>query len=152
MGGPSVKQFIQTPGIHVTPNVDYANFDPDRPENFRRSAYRFIFRTLPDPLMDSLDCADSSQLTPVRNASLTALQALSMLNNKFTVRQSEHLATRAASVSGDLSQQIEAAFRFALLRKPTDRERAALTEYARQHGLANACRVLLNSNEFLFVD
>ena len=152
MGGPSVKQFIQTPGIHVTPNVDYANFDPDRPENFRRSVYRFIFRTLPDPLMDSLDCADSSQLTPVRNASLTALQALSMLNNKFTVRQSEHLATRAASVSGDLSQQIEAAFRFALLRKPTDRERAALTEYARQHGLANACRVLLNSNEFLFVD
>ena len=152
MGGPSVKQFIQTPGIHVTPNVDYANFDPDRPENFRRSAYRFIFRTLPDPLMDSLDCADSSQLTPVRNASLTALQALSMLNNKFTVRQSEHLATRAASVSGDLSQQIEVAFRFALLRKPTDRERAALTEYARQHGLANACRVLLNSNEFLFVD
>ena len=152
MGGPSVKQFIQTPGIHVTPNVDYANFDPDRPENFRRSVYRFIFRTLPDPLMDSLDCADSSQLTPVRNASLTALQALSMLNNKFTVRQSEHLATRAASSSGDLSQQIEVAFRFALLRKPTDRERAALTEYARQHGLANACRVLLNSNEFLFVD
>ncbi len=152
MGGPSVKQFIQTPGIHVTPNVDYANFDPDRPENFRRSVYRFIFRTLPDPLMDSLDCADSSQLTPVRNASLTALQALSMLNNKFTVRQSEHLATRASSVSGDMNQQVEAAFRVALLRSPTDRERAVLTEYAHQHGLANACRVLLNSNEFLFVD
>lgn len=152
MGGPSVKQFIQTPGIHVTPNVDYVNFDPDRPENFRRSVYRFIFRTLPDPLMDSLDCADSSQLTPVRNTSLTALQALSMLNNKFTVRQSEHLATRAASVSSELSQQVESAFRIALLRKPTDRERTALSEYARQHGLANACRVLLNSNEFLFVD
>src|SRR5262249_25084264 len=28
MGGPSVKQFIQSPGIHVTPNVDYLNFDP----------------------------------------------------------------------------------------------------------------------------
>ncbi len=152
MGGQSVKQFIQTPGIHVTPNVDYANFDPDRPENFRRSVYRFIFRTLPDPLMDSLDCADSSQLTPVRNTSLTALQALSMLNNKFTVRQSEHLATRAVSSSGDLNQQVEAAFRFALLRRPTDRERTALAEYAQQHGLANACRVLFNSNEFLFVD
>ncbi|MCX7418108.1 MAG: DUF1549 and DUF1553 domain-containing protein [Planctomycetia bacterium] len=152
MGGPSVKQFIQTPGIHVTPNVDYANFDPDRPENFRRSVYRFIFRTLPDPLMDSLDCADSSQLTPVRNASLTALQALSMLNNKFIVRQSEHLASRLASSGGDLNQQVEATFRFALLRTPTDRERIMLTEYALQHGLANACRVLLNSNEFLFVD
>src|SRR5688500_11385474 len=29
MGGPSVKQFIQTPPIHVTPGVDYQGFDPD---------------------------------------------------------------------------------------------------------------------------
>src|SRR5205085_9236913 len=25
MGGPSVKQFIETPGVHVTPNVAYFN-------------------------------------------------------------------------------------------------------------------------------
>ena len=31
MGGKSVRQFIQTPGIHVTPNVDYQGFDVDRP-------------------------------------------------------------------------------------------------------------------------
>lgn len=74
MGGESVKQFIQTPGIHVTPNVDYANFDPDRPENVRRSVYRFIFRTLPDPLMETLDFADSSQLTAVRNSSVAAVR------------------------------------------------------------------------------
>lgn len=152
MGGESVKQFIQTPGIHVTPNVDYANFDPDRPENGRRSVYRFIFRTLPDPLMETLDFADSSQLTAVRNSSVTALQALSMLNNPFVVRQSEHLAARASQASGDLDRQISAAVRLALQRASTDRERTVLTDYARQHGLSNACRVLLNSNEFLFVD
>jgi hypothetical protein len=152
MGGESVKQFIQTPGIHVTPNVDYANFDPDRPENGRRSVYRFIFRTLPDPLMETLDFADSSQLTAVRNSSVTALQALSMLNNPFVVRQSEHLASRASQASGDLDHQITAAVRLVLQRTPTDRERTMLTAYARQHGLPNACRVLLNSNEFLFVD
>lgn len=152
MGGESVKQFIQTPGIHVTPNVDYANFDPDRPENRRRSVYRFIFRTLPDPLMETLDVADSSQLTAVRNSSVTALQALSMLNNPFVVRQSEHLAARAFQASGDLDHQISAAVRLVLQRAPTDRERTVLTDYARQHGLPNACRVLLNSNEFLFVD
>src|SRR5262249_12606633 len=76
MGGPSVKQFIQTPGIHVTPNVDYANFNVDDRANYRRSVYRFIFRTLPDPFMETLDCPDGSQLTPVRSASVTALQAL----------------------------------------------------------------------------
>ncbi len=152
MGGESVKQFIQTPGIHVTPNVDYANFDPDSPENGRRSVYRFIFRTLPDPLMETLDFADASQLTAVRNSSVTALQALSMLNNPFVVRQSKHLATRSSQASGDLDRQITAAVRLVLQREPNDRERIVLTNYARQHGLPNACRVLLNSNEYLFVD
>ena len=75
MGGPSVKQFNMSPGIHVTPVVDYVHFDVDRPENYRRSVYRFIFRTLPDPFMEALDCADSSQLTAVRTASVTPLQA-----------------------------------------------------------------------------
>lgn len=152
MGGESVKQFIQTPGIHVTPNVDYANFDPDRPENARRSVYRFIFRTLPDPLMETLDFADSSQLTAVRNSSVTALQALSMLNNPFVVRQSEHLAARTSQSNGDLERQIAAVVRLLLQRDPTNREQTVLTDYARQHGLPNACRVLLNSNEFLFLD
>ena len=44
------------------------------------------------------------------------------------------------------------AFRLALGRTPTMDERDALTVYARKHGLANACRVILNLNEFVFVD
>ena len=32
------------------------------------------------------------------------------------------------------------------------KERAEWTAYAQRHGLANLCRVLFNSNEFLFVD
>jgi hypothetical protein len=152
MGGPSVKQFNMSPGIHVTPVVDYTNFDVDRPENYRRSVYRFVFRTLPDPLMEALDCPDSSQLTPTRTVSVTPLQALAMLNNKFMVRMSEHLAARAAKESSDIPAQIGAVYRFALGREPTSKERAALAEYAKKHGLANACRVILNSNEFMFVN
>ena len=76
MGGPSARQFIETPGIQVTPTLDYANFNPDDPANHRRSVYRFLFRTLPDPFMESMDCPDHSQLTPVRSTSVTALQAL----------------------------------------------------------------------------
>jgi mono/diheme cytochrome c family protein len=152
MGGPSVKQFIQSPGIHVTPKVDYESFDVDRPENNRRSVYRFIFRTLPDPFMDALDCPDSSQLTPVRQTSVSALQALAMLNDKFMVRMSEHLADRAAGAGPDLPAQVVTVYRLALGRDPTDRERQAVTEYAEKYGLANACRVILNSNEFMFVN
>jgi hypothetical protein len=152
MGGPSVKQFNMSPGIHVTPVVDYTNFDVERPENYRRSVYRFVFRTLPDPLMEALDCPDSSQLTPARTVSVTPLQALAMLNNKFMVRMSEHLAARAAKEGADTPTQVGAVYRLALGRDPTSKERALLTEYAIKHGLANACRVILNSNEFMFVN
>ena len=156
MGGPSVKQFIQTPGIHVTPNVDYQNFNVDDLAHYRRSVYRFIFRTIPDPFMETLDCADSSQLTPARSVSVTALQALSMLNDKFIVRQCEHVAARIASqvgaADGDADSQVSALFERTLNRAPTPHERAAFRAYIAQHGLANACRVLLNSNEFMFVN
>ncbi len=152
MGGPSVRQFHTSPGLHVTPNVDYLTFDVDRPENFRRGVYRFVFRTLPDPFLEALDCPDASQLTPARNVSVTALQALAMLNDKFVVRMSEHLAARAAKASPDVAGQLRAVYRLALGREPTAKESVALADYARKHGLANACRLVLNTNEFLFVN
>lgn len=152
MGGPGVKQFIQTPGIHVTPNVDYLTFDVDSRENYRRSVYRFIFRTLPDPFMETLDCADASQLTPVRSTSVTALQALTMLNNRFVVRQSEHIAARLEKASPDLTGRVRAAYEIVLGRPATPREVELVAAYAVKHGLPNAVRVLLNSNEFMFVN
>ena len=74
-GGPSAKQFVEQPGVHVTKVADYDGFDVDRPEARRPSIYRFLFRTVPDPFMDAMDCPDASQLAPVRNTSVTALQA-----------------------------------------------------------------------------
>lgn len=152
MGGPSVRQFIQTPGIHVTPNVDYQNFDVDAPGNFRRSVYRFVFRTLPDPFMEALDCPDGSQQTPVRGASVTALQALALLNDKFIVRQSQHLADRIGKEESDAGKQVEQMYQRILQRPPTAKEAQAVTVYVQKHGLANACRLLWNSNEFMFVE
>jgi hypothetical protein len=151
IGGPSVKQFVETPGIHVTPTVDYAGFDVESPANYRRSVYRFLFRTLPDPFMEAMDCPDASQLAPVRGSSVGPLQALAMLNDRFIVRQSEHTAARLQRISADQLEQIFQLFRFALLRTPTDEERDRWLNYAKQHGLANACRVMFNTSEFLFV-
>ena len=152
MGGPSVKQFIQTKGPHVTPRVDYINFDVDDPANYRRSVYRFIFRTLPDPFMESLDCPDASLWTPKRNESMTALQALSMLNDKFIVRQSEHIAEQALRVGPGAKEHVQELYRLVLSREPNRRESTVVEHYAEKHGLASACRYILNSNEFLFVD
>jgi hypothetical protein len=150
MGGPSVKWFKQSPGIHRTPKVDYLAFDPDGPGAHRRSVYRFVFRTVPDPFLDALDCPDASQFTAVRAESVTALQALALLNDPFLVRMSEHFARRVEA-AGSVQDQVRQAYRLALNREPTAREANALAGYAARHGMANACRVLFNCNEFLFV-
>lgn len=152
MGGPSVKQFVMTPGISVTPTLDYKSFRLDDPANSRRSIYRFLFRTMPDPFMDTLDCPAGDQLVPVRSESVTSLQALALLNNPFVIRQCEHLAARITSDSTLASQPIDALYRLALQRHPSEDERNKLAAYTAEHGLANACRLVINSNEFLFVE
>ena len=110
MGGPSVQQFALRPGVHVTPVVDYARYNLDSPGASRRSVYRFIFRTLPDPFYDALDEADASQLIAVRNESTTPLQALVLLNNPFILRQCERFAGRLERLAPDLDHRIAAAF------------------------------------------
>ena len=102
--------------------------------------------------MESLDCPDPSLLTPKRNSTLTAIQALALLNDPLIVRQAEHFAARLRITSGDLSEQIEEAYRLALGRVPSREESHLLKAYAQQHGLANLCRLIFNSNEFMFVD
>ena len=97
MGGPSDRQFDLKPGIHVTPRVDYTVFDVDSAEGSRRSIYRFLFRTLPDPFFEALDCPAGDQLTAARNNSVTVQQALALWNNVVVARQAEHFAHRLAA-------------------------------------------------------
>ena len=92
MGGPSAEQFWFKDDH--SPVYDYSRFDIDSPASYRRSVYRFIVRSVPDPFMDRLDCPDASLITAKRNTTITAIQALALLNNPFMVRQAEHLAAR----------------------------------------------------------
>src|SRR5205823_13337559 len=104
MGGPSAEQF----GFKDdhSPVYDYSRFDIDSPASYRRSVYRFIVRSAPDPFMDRLDCPDASLLAPKRNTTITAIQALALLNNPFMVRQAEHLTQRVRALSGRPQEQI----------------------------------------------
>lgn len=152
MGGPGDRQFDLQPGIHVTPKVDYTRFDPDSAAGRRRSVYRFLFRTLPDPFMDALDCPAGDQLTAVRNNSVTIQQALALWNNAFTARQAEHLAARLAGEATAPEARIQRAFQLTLGRPAAPEELREFLAYTRTYGLAAACRTLFNANEFVFVD
>jgi hypothetical protein len=151
MGGPSFQDFVIERPEH-SPHYEYGLSDPDDPRSHRRSIYRFIVRSQPQPFMTTLDCADPSQRVDKRNESLSPLQALATLNNGFMVAMSRHFAERVARESAGVDEQVSSAFRLAIGREPTADEHSALAAYAKQHGLANACRVLFNLNEFAFVD
>jgi len=152
MGGPSDLQFDLQPGIHVTPKVDYTKFDVDSTAGRRRGVYRFLFRTLPDPFMDALDCPAGDQLTPVRNASVTVQQALALWNNAFVARHAEHLADNLARETTDPAKQVDRAFQLILSRACTRDERRDFATYVGKYGLAGGCRLLFNSNEFIFLN
>jgi hypothetical protein len=149
-GGPGFKAF----GFEDdhSPRYKYAEFNPDDPASHRRSIYRLIVRSAPDPFMETLDCADPTLIIERRNETLTALQALALLNNKFIVRMSERFAERIAKMSPDVGHQIIAAYRLALSRQPTREEVDTLSDIAHKHGLPNACRLIFNTNEFAFTD
>jgi mono/diheme cytochrome c family protein len=124
----------------------------NRPESWRRTIYRFTVRSVPNPFLETLDCADPNINVPVRNTTMTALQALALLNNPFVVKQAEFFAERVKAMEKDPERQVDAMYRLAFSRAPTMSERTAMTAYVRQHGLANACRLMFNANEFMFVD
>jgi hypothetical protein len=151
MGGPAFQDFVIEKPEH-SPHYQYHRHDPDDARSHRRSVYRFLVRSQQQPFMTALDCADPSMQVDRRNETLSALQALALLNNDFMLTMSRRLAERVAKTTNDDATRVVNAVRLALGRNPTAEERRALVEYAQEHGLANACRVILNLNEFVFVD
>jgi hypothetical protein len=151
MGGPGFELF-RFKDDH-SPVYDHSAIEKiNDPRGWRRAVYRFTVRSVPNPFLECLDCADPNINTPVRNTTLTALQALALLNDPFMIRQAEFFAARLKKQSPDLSRQIEAGWRLALGRRPRADEKELLASYARRHGLVNACRLLFNANEFMFID
>ena len=149
MGGPALRQFYFKDDH--SPVYDYTLFDVDSPASYRRSIYRFTVRSVPDPLMDSLDCPNASLLTPRRNVTTTSLQALAVLNDPFVLKQCEHFATRLATAGGS-GKQIQQAYHLALNRRPTASEIQSLVPFAQKYGMTNLCRFIFNTSEFMFVD
>ncbi|HND56613.1 MAG TPA: DUF1553 domain-containing protein, partial [Pirellulaceae bacterium] len=147
MGGPGFQDFVVERPEH-SPHYEYHLHDPEDPRIQRRSVYRFLVRSQPQPFMTTLDCADPSMSVDKRNETINALQALALLNNKLTVSLARHFADRVAREAPDPRSQVARAFRLALSRDPTSDELDALVDYANRHGLPNACRLVLNLNEF----
>lgn len=151
MGGPSFQDFVIEKPEH-SPHYQYHLHDPEDVKSHRRAVYRFVVRSKQQPFMAALDCADPSLAVEKRNETLTPQQALALLNNRLAVVMARYFADRVERLAPDVAGRVAVAYRLALGRDPSAKEAEALTTYTKEHGLANACRVILNLNEFVFVD
>jgi len=95
-------------------------------EQRRRSIYMFLKRALIMPFMTVFDFGDTTQPIEGRESSIVAPQALALMNNEFSYKQSQGLAERVKREAGaDPARQVQRLWRLALGRAPDAAERAA---------------------------
>ncbi len=118
----------------------------------KRMVYAHKVRREREAVFGAFDCPDAGQSTARRRESTTPIQALNLLNSRFTVEQAEAFGRRVESeVGGDAVRQVERSYALALGRRPTQQELGTVVPVVREHGPAVLARALFNSNEFLFV-
>ncbi|MEJ7606983.1 MAG: DUF1553 domain-containing protein [Bryobacteraceae bacterium] len=117
----------------------------------RRSIYIFQRRSLPLPMMAAFDALPFAESCDRRSSTTTPIQALSMMNGNLMQEEADQLARRIErEVGANRGAQVDRAFNLLLSRDPTAAERARFE--ASEVPLAGLGRVLLNSNEFLYVE
>ena len=141
--------------VKIVPNngtTYYEPFDPEGQAFNRRTVYRFTPRGGRSAVLDTFDCPDPSSAAPRRSVTTTPLQALSLLNNSFVLRMSDHFATRVEKEAGkETVPQVERAWQLAFGQLPADDEKQLAIELVTKHGLSSLCRALFNSNQFVVI-
>ena len=146
-GGPGFSFFKSRGGLTGFPPV--TEFTQ---REFRRMIYQHKIRMEPVPIFGVFDAPDAGQTMPRRKQSTTAIQALNLFNSPFVNDQAAAFANRVVKETGnDSRQQVTRAFQLAFGRQPNPVETKAAVATAETHGLPTLCRVLFNSNEFLFI-
>lgn len=151
--GPAFRPAIPLAAIEA--NADKASIwkPSEEPEASRRSIYVFIKRGLIVPMFEALDLADANGSCPKRQVTTVVPQALTLFNGEFTQQQSRAFAERLRREAGDdVDRQISLAWRLALCRAPSEKERTNVREFLARKSLEECCRVVLNLNEFVYTE
>jgi hypothetical protein len=148
VGGPSFRPFTVT----VFNSAFYTLTDSPDPEQNRRTLYRINVESAKSPLLEAFDCPDPSTKTPRRAVTTTPLQALTLMNNSFVLRQARCFGDRVRKEAGnDADAQVRRAYLLAFGRPPTKDEMERAAPLAKKYGPEMLCWVLLNSSEFLYL-
>lgn len=131
--------------------VHYHPKEKTGPEEWRRMIYMFKIRQEQDLIFGAFDCPDGNQVIPERSRSTTPIQALNLFNSHFMVQQSGKMADKLLKEAGDsVEEQVKTAYQLYYGRSALIEEINDATAFVRDHSLADFCRAMFNSNEFLF--
>jgi hypothetical protein len=143
---------------------------PLHEEEFRRSVYVQVRRSLPLSMFETFDAPLLTPNCELRNESTAAPQSLLLMNNRFVLDQATYIAEQIASSNGEPSERIKTVWRTIYGVDPTPTQSAAAEEFLANQtrefetakstsksppntrALANLCQALLGSNAFLYVD
>lgn len=132
----------------------------------RRSVYVIVKRNVKDPLLGAFDFPGGIKSTSVRNSTTTPTQSLLMINGSWMLKRAEAMAKVLENKKFENDEAlIEYGYLLTFGRKPHEEEIRLTTEFLNQQrelavqkkqpetmALKDFCHVLLNSNEFLYVD
>jgi len=141
----------------------------EEPATWRRSVYSYWKRGLKYPMFDVHDQPDQNVTAEKRNVTTVPTQALTLLNNEFVLIQARLFAERVMNEAGDdAAKQIRVAYRIALGREPTQKEQEKFQEFmmkqrkyhearmpadqVRLAALTDLAHVILNANEFVYMN
>ena len=161
LGGPPIE-FVDHGNRQIVLPAGYN--DGPHPSD-RRSLYIRYRRSQPLTFLQVFDQAAPDPNCLSRGRSTVVAQSLMLLNGPLSVRAARHFAERILRETADTSKhKITRAFEIALARQPTDSELAECEQFLKTQeqqlvevnnpqatilALAEFCKVLLASNEFL---
>ncbi len=156
-GGPSV--FPEVPAELQKAASAQWKVTADPSERDRRSIYVFVKRNLRYPLFSLFDAPDRNETCSRRFATTTAPQALTLLNDAIVLGFAKDFAARVTKEAGnDTDKVLDRAFLLAIGRLPTSEEQQAMSTFLKNHkgtfaeATTDLCHVLLNLNEFIYID
>jgi len=159
-GGPPVWPILDTATLAANPAVLDDNetktkgwYPSPLSDQTVRSLYLIQKRTIRIPWMETFDLPENAVSCGRRDSSLVSPQSLSMMNGALSLESSKRIAdTIMSNITSNPSQYLDEVFQQILARNPTEPERVSCASYLETRTLAELCLVLLNTNEFAFID
>ena len=161
-GGPAFFPPVPKSVVSTVPIRGTWKVTTDEPATWKRSVYASVKRNLKYPMFEVFDQPNASLSCERRDVTTVATQALVLFNNETFLIQSKHLAERVRREAGpEPANQVRLLYRIGYSREPGEKELRQALDFLKDRGakskgnpepLAELAHVILNSNEFVYIN